>query len=240
MPATSTARSRVRSGFRGVDILNATIAELSAPTDPSLPSLKNATAVLLTGGSAGAFGVHNNIDRVAAALAPIPVKGIADSGWVPFGIATLGPHSYDPRPDASGVRLHQRQTGRFLHRRQPDPSRRLRGTNFDTSRRRCSFTPTSATRRCSAWSVCWRRRRRRPRRSTPTCMRRKFGRRWRPFRPVRRPTLSATRCCSSTSFAATKAGSRTLRATLHAWYFGTTDAPLTAAAPPPETTAAAK
>ena len=68
--------------------------------DPTRPSLKDASEVLVAGESAGAMGVHNNLDDIAERLQPAKVKGIADSGWMPFGFPPLGPGSFDVRPDA--------------------------------------------------------------------------------------------------------------------------------------------
>src|SRR5262249_10025833 len=65
--------------FRGKEIVAATIDQLSAPRDPSLPLLKDATDVIIAGGSAGAWGVSNNLDRIAASLPKARVVGIADS-----------------------------------------------------------------------------------------------------------------------------------------------------------------
>ena len=51
--------------FRGREIVDAMLDQLSAPSDATAPSLKNATEVLVTGSSAGAMGVASNLDRMA-------------------------------------------------------------------------------------------------------------------------------------------------------------------------------
>jgi hypothetical protein len=86
--------------FRGKEIVAAMIDQLSQPKDPAQPSLKDATDVLIAGGSAGAMGVHNNLDRIAASLPNASVKGIADSGWIPV-MRPFGPGMFDVRPDAA-------------------------------------------------------------------------------------------------------------------------------------------
>ncbi len=85
--------------FRGKEIVAAMIYQLAEPTTGD-PSLKDATEVLITGGSAGAMGVANNLDRIAERLAPVPVKGISDAGWMPYGMKPFGPGLFDVRPDA--------------------------------------------------------------------------------------------------------------------------------------------
>jgi hypothetical protein len=85
--------------FRGKEIVAAMIDQLKAPGAPGGPSLAAATDVLFAGGSAGAMGVHNNLDRVAAQLAPASVKGFADSGWMPQSLKPFGPGTFDVRPD---------------------------------------------------------------------------------------------------------------------------------------------
>jgi hypothetical protein len=86
--------------FRGKEIVAAMIDQLASPTVPGEPSLLEATDVLISGGSSGAMGVANNLDRIAEQLPHAKVKGIADAGWVPHGIRQYGPGMFDVRPDA--------------------------------------------------------------------------------------------------------------------------------------------
>jgi Pectinacetylesterase len=86
--------------FRGKEIVAAMLDQLSASRDAARPSLKDATDVVVAGSSAGAMGVHNNLDAIAERLAPAKVVGIADSGWMPYGIKPFAPGSFDVRPDA--------------------------------------------------------------------------------------------------------------------------------------------
>ncbi len=79
--------------FRGHKIVDAVIDKLEAGAASGAPSLAKASDVLVTGSSAGSFGVHNNLDRIAARLSGARVVGILDSGWKPpidpFGPGTL-------------------------------------------------------------------------------------------------------------------------------------------------------
>jgi hypothetical protein len=86
--------------FRGKEIVAAMIDQLASPSDPSQPSLKAATDVLVTGGSAGAMGVASNLDRIAEQLPQARVRGIADAGWMPAGVRPYGPGTFDVRPDS--------------------------------------------------------------------------------------------------------------------------------------------
>jgi hypothetical protein len=76
------------------------IDQLANAAAPGEPSLKEATDVLIAGGSAGAMGVANNLDRIAEQLPHAKVRGIADAGWAPYGIRPYGPGVFDVRPDA--------------------------------------------------------------------------------------------------------------------------------------------
>jgi hypothetical protein len=100
--------------FRGTEIVAAMLDQLSAPKDAAEPSLKDAAEVLVAGESAGAMGVANNLDRIADQLAAAKVKGIADSGWVPYGIKPYAPGSFDIRPDSVAAFAY--------HNAQPDQS----------------------------------------------------------------------------------------------------------------------
>ena len=230
--------------FRGKDIITATLKQLSAPSDAAMPSLKDATEVLVTGGSAGAMGVHNNLDRIAALLAPIKVKGIADSGWVPYGIKPFAPGTMDVRPDAPaalayyngqpdnscvaanpdkpGDCLNQNfafpyiTTPMFVYADQRDPS--LLGlVGIITS-------PTTVAETNYTYEYA-----RQVRESLAAKVPAYFA-----------PDVKRHQVLLNTGFAATKAGTETLGAALHAWYFGTADAPVAASAPPPETTVTVK
>ena len=77
--------------FRGAEIVQALLDQLSTQSIGGAPTLATATDVLITGSSAGAQGVHNNLDRIAARLAPIHVKGIADAGWTPLMTVPYAP-----------------------------------------------------------------------------------------------------------------------------------------------------
>jgi hypothetical protein len=48
-----------------------------------VPRLSDASAVIISGGSAGANGVKHNIDGIADALDPIPVVGVSDAAFSP-------------------------------------------------------------------------------------------------------------------------------------------------------------
>jgi hypothetical protein len=85
--------------FRGKVIVDALIEQLLTTSIDGRPTLAAATEVLIAGSSSGAMGVHNNLDRIAARLAPISVKGIADSAWVPPGIIPFQFGTFAARPD---------------------------------------------------------------------------------------------------------------------------------------------
>ena len=85
--------------FRGRDIVDALVEQLSAQSIDGAPKLSEATDVLLAGSSSGAMGVQNNLDRIAPRLAPATVKGIVDSDWVPPGIIPFAFGSFAARPD---------------------------------------------------------------------------------------------------------------------------------------------
>lgn len=69
--------------FRGFKIVNAIIEDLQDAAVIPSPNLKNATDVLIGGGSAGAFGAQNHLDRLAGMLTWARVKGVLDSSWKP-------------------------------------------------------------------------------------------------------------------------------------------------------------
>ena len=76
--------------FRGHEIIDALLDQLLGSASGGT-ALADATEVLVAGESAGAMGVHNNIDRIAERLPKASVKGIADSGWIPAGTQPYGP-----------------------------------------------------------------------------------------------------------------------------------------------------
>ncbi|MFH1712073.1 MAG: pectin acetylesterase-family hydrolase [Patescibacteria group bacterium] len=67
--------------FRGAAIVNALLDDLQNDNRLSGSSLSDATQVLLTGSSAGGFGLTHNLDRAAEKLSWAEVKGVNDSGW---------------------------------------------------------------------------------------------------------------------------------------------------------------
>ena len=85
--------------FRGHRIVDAVLDDLMDKSVVGSSTLREATDVIVAGSSAGGFGVHNNVDHVAERLSWAHVKGIADSGWVPQGVTSLGPGTIDVRPD---------------------------------------------------------------------------------------------------------------------------------------------
>jgi O-palmitoleoyl-L-serine hydrolase len=89
--------------FRGRRIVDAVVDELMDRSVVGTPTLRQATDVLIAGSSAGALGVHNNLDRLAVRLTWAHVKGLADSGWLPE-IEPYGPGTLDVRPDAAAAR----------------------------------------------------------------------------------------------------------------------------------------
>ena len=115
--------------FRGAEIVQALLDQLSTQSIGGAPTLATATDVLITGSSAGAQGVHNNLDRIAARLAPIRVKGIADAGWTPLATVPYAPPGTtatkrDPaltlaylnaQPDASCVAANPTHAGDCLN-----------------------------------------------------------------------------------------------------------------------------
>ncbi len=86
--------------FRGHRVVDAVIEDLMDDSVVGSPTLREATDVLVAGSSAGALGVQNNVDRIAARLPWAQVKAVADSGWVP-DVEPYGPGTLDVRPDAS-------------------------------------------------------------------------------------------------------------------------------------------
>jgi O-palmitoleoyl-L-serine hydrolase len=229
--------------FRGAEIVTAMLDQLAAPSDPALPSLKDATEVLVTGGSAGAMGVHNNLDRIAVRLAPAKVKGIADSGWIP-SIPPFGPGMFDVRPDSAAamafynaqpddscVAANRQDAGAclaepfafsyvttplFIYADQEDPQLLdvlgLSKRPQTVPESQYVYDYAKALRDGLAANV-------------PAYF----------VADLNRHTVLLTR-----SFATVKAGDQTLGATLHAWYFGTNDAPLTVVGPAPGTAGTVK
>lgn len=80
--------------FRGRAILQATLEDLGSPTNPSLPSLQDATKVLLSGGSASGISIFPALDWAAGQLQTMYgityVKGLSDAGWL-VELTPLGP-----------------------------------------------------------------------------------------------------------------------------------------------------
>ena len=90
----SATRAETENGIsmRGWEIAGAAIGELVAGLDPALtgtplPALRDATDVLVYGGSAGANGARLNMDRVASAVLEVNptavVRGFGDSAVAP-------------------------------------------------------------------------------------------------------------------------------------------------------------
>jgi Pectinacetylesterase len=98
-----------KTEFRGHRIVDAVIEDLMEGSVVGSPTLRDATEVIFAGSSAGAFGVHNNVDRIAARLSWAKVKAVADSGWIP-DIPPYGPGTLDVRPDTpNGVEYYHAQ-----------------------------------------------------------------------------------------------------------------------------------
>jgi hypothetical protein len=67
--------------FRGSRIVTAVLEDLANPEVTPGLNLAQATEILLTGSSAGGFGVFFNLDRVGAAFPTKRVRGLSDAGW---------------------------------------------------------------------------------------------------------------------------------------------------------------
>ncbi len=100
--------------FRGTEIVKALLDQLVKRSIDDAPTLRQATDVVVAGSSAGAHAVHNNLDRIAAALPWAKVKGIADAGWTPAEIEPFGPGVVDVRTDGPEAMAY--------HAAQPDDS----------------------------------------------------------------------------------------------------------------------
>ena len=85
--------------FRGAEIVAALIEQLATQPIDGRPTLAQASDVLVAGSSAGAMGVHNNLDRIAARLSPARVRGLVDGAWVPTGIIPFAFGTFGTRPD---------------------------------------------------------------------------------------------------------------------------------------------
>ena len=88
--------------FRGHRIVDAVIDDLLDSSVVGTPTLRQATEMLFAGSSAGAIGMQNNADRIAARLPGVKVKGVSDSGWAP-DIAAFGPGFLEVRPDGPAL-----------------------------------------------------------------------------------------------------------------------------------------
>jgi hypothetical protein len=86
--------------FRGKVIVDALFEQLLTQPIDGHPTLATATDILVAGSSTGALGVHNNLDRIAARLAPVRVRGLVDGAWIPAGTIpfSLGT-TFAARPD---------------------------------------------------------------------------------------------------------------------------------------------
>lgn len=69
--------------FKGHPIVRAIFEDLSDSAYWPEGSLADASEVLVTGSSAGAGGVRMHINWIAETLAPTPVKGVHDAGYIP-------------------------------------------------------------------------------------------------------------------------------------------------------------
>ena len=67
--------------FRGHDIIRTVLEDLQDEADFGTDNLANATAVILSGTSAGGSGVKHNLDRVAEMLPWADVRGLDDSAF---------------------------------------------------------------------------------------------------------------------------------------------------------------
>ena len=76
--------------FRGRRIIEAVIEDLAAPSSGPIPSLSDATDVLLFGSSAGGYGSILNADHIAASLPGARVVAVNDAGGDP----ELGPPAF--------------------------------------------------------------------------------------------------------------------------------------------------
>lgn len=72
--------------FHGRDIIRTTFEDLGSPIDPELPSLQDASKVLLSGGSAGGVSIFPVLDWAAGQLESMYgisyVRGLSDAGWL--------------------------------------------------------------------------------------------------------------------------------------------------------------
>ncbi|MBW2158576.1 MAG: hypothetical protein JRH14_01230 [Deltaproteobacteria bacterium] len=80
--------------FRGHDIIRAVLEDLQDAADFGTDNLVNATAVILSGTSAGGNGVKQNLDRVAEMLAWADVRGLDDSAF--WSREAMGGSPLDP------------------------------------------------------------------------------------------------------------------------------------------------
>jgi hypothetical protein len=69
--------------FRGRKIVHAMFDAMKDPQIVGSSTIDNASRVILGGSSAGAAGLRNNIDRVAADLKGVDVRGFSDAGITP-------------------------------------------------------------------------------------------------------------------------------------------------------------
>jgi len=79
--------------------VDAFIEELRRTSIGGSPTLAEATEVLVAGSSTGGIGVHNNLDRIAARLPGVKVKGLVDAGWIPPGTIPFALGTFANRPD---------------------------------------------------------------------------------------------------------------------------------------------
>lgn len=70
--------------FAGHYIVDSMLDALQDKEIVGAPNLSNATQILVTGSSAGGFGVQNNIDRIAEKFSNVDVRAVSDSAVAPF------------------------------------------------------------------------------------------------------------------------------------------------------------
>lgn len=70
--------------FAGHYIVDAMLDALQDKEIVGAPNLADATEILVTGSSAGGFGVHNNIDRIAEKFSTVDVRALSDAAIAPF------------------------------------------------------------------------------------------------------------------------------------------------------------
>ncbi|MFH1712075.1 MAG: pectin acetylesterase-family hydrolase [Patescibacteria group bacterium] len=81
--------------FAGAQIVDSVFEDLQNEDVMPGPTIKNADEILLTGSSAGGYGVTHNLDRITESFPDARVTGINDSSWNMTGDLTP-PEGYEP------------------------------------------------------------------------------------------------------------------------------------------------